>query len=71
MKSDSDGVIKSGLKNLMKSDHSVVFNEFRYQGGRCPKTSEKIDFIKSHATRFMTPAESDLLIFINKSNNFM
>jgi hypothetical protein len=65
--SDYYRVMSSSELGLMKSDHSVVFNEFRYQGGRCQKTSEKFDFIKSHATRFMTPAESDLKNLIKTS----
>jgi len=59
MKSDSDGVIKSGLKNLMKSDHTVVLNEFSISSRSFIETSEKFDFIKDTSEVSMTPEESD------------
>ena len=52
MKSDSDGVIKSGLKNLMKSDHSVVLNEFLISSRSFIETSVKLDFIKDTSEGF-------------------
>ena len=51
----------------MKSDHAVVFIEISKSRITFLKTSEKFDFIKSHATRFMTPAESDLKNLIKTS----
>jgi len=52
MKSDSDGVIKSGLKNLMKSDHTVVLNEFSISSRLFIETSVKLDFIKDTSEGF-------------------
>jgi len=52
MKSDSDGVIKSGLKNLMKSDHTVVLNEFSISSRSFIETSVKLDFIKDTSEGF-------------------